>query len=282
MRKPHLSHNAAHSNDGAFRCSTGHQSLSDSLCHQERTLMENGLFSHAFRGFIRWLTKVWLNIYWYFIYSGSCLLPVLLYMPTFRLTWMTLSNSSSSMLSKKSSCVMPAAFTHTKGGWKKWACRGEFRQKALSWGWSVHVGCCIHLDDTPVCLWEASWRCLWKTRLPQPPCDPALWCCSASSQGSCWPTPHSCQLRPPRHPPMQSVGTQHVQSRCLLLGGTRTLEESRGEPAAAACLLSSWVSVASLIKNIYLRPNASIFHVLTMWVMLLVLAVVKVIQRVSL
>lgn len=70
MRKPHLSHNAAHSNDGAFRCSTGHQSLSDSLCHQERTLMENGLFSHAFRGFIRWLTKVSLNIYWYFIYSG--------------------------------------------------------------------------------------------------------------------------------------------------------------------------------------------------------------------
>lgn len=59
MRKPHLSHNAAHSNDGAFRCSTGHQSLSDSLCHQERTLMDNGLISHGFRG----LTKVWLNIY---------------------------------------------------------------------------------------------------------------------------------------------------------------------------------------------------------------------------
>lgn len=41
---------------------------------------------------------------------------------TFRLTWMTLSNCSSSMLSRKSSCVMPAAFTHTEGGWKYWVC----------------------------------------------------------------------------------------------------------------------------------------------------------------
>lgn len=112
--------------------------------------------------------------------NNSCGIDTVSAQRTFRLTWMTLSNWSSSMLSRKSSCVIPAAFTHTEGGWKYRVCErrhslgGESRRKGSSpcrtvecraWNPSVPLKQQMAKSPRPqgttvcICAWQAfqSW-----------------------------------------------------------------------------------------------------------------------------